>query len=102
MVSLGTYVLSEDVIKTEIYIQWLQVLRDGAELVFPFFHPLHHDNICSLTHTFIEMVLSVLLEAFIFEPGPPVRWEMGIITVPRLIGSTSKVPQLPLKIRAVN
>ena len=48
------------------------------------------------------MVLSVLLEAFIFEPGPPVKWEMGIITVPRVTGAASNIPQLPLKIRSVD
>ena len=48
------------------------------------------------------MVLSVLLEAFIFESGPSVRWEMGVITVPRLIGATNNIPQLPLKISLVD
>ena len=48
------------------------------------------------------MVLSVLLESFIFEPGLPITWDMGLVTVPRVVGETGNMPRLPMKVRAVN
>lgn len=47
------------------------------------------------------MVLSVLVESFIFEPGKEVAWDMKFIAVPREVGTTDDKPRLPLKVKVV-
>lgn len=47
----------------------------------------------------VELVISILLEAFVFEPGSKeIYWNMGILQSPVLKGSSDERPQLPLRI----
>ncbi|KAH8115673.1 cytochrome P450, partial [Phellopilus nigrolimitatus] len=50
----------------------------------------------------LKLVLSVLLENFIFAPGPDINWEMGTLHSPVVRNSENKSPQLPLKVTLVN
>ncbi|EJC99782.1 cytochrome P450 [Fomitiporia mediterranea MF3/22] len=50
----------------------------------------------------MKMVLSVLIRNFVFEPGPAVRWEFGLIAMPFLESSTDGAPKLPLKVSFAN
>ncbi|KAI5123104.1 hypothetical protein M0805_001460 [Coniferiporia weirii] len=49
----------------------------------------------------MKLVLSVLLETFIFEPGPDIFWAMNFLQSPVLKDSDRVVPQLPLKVSLV-
>lgn len=44
------------------------------------------------------MVLSILLESFVFEPGSEVFWEFGFINVPVAKGTGDGMPRLPMKV----
>ncbi|KAI5123118.1 hypothetical protein M0805_001474 [Coniferiporia weirii] len=50
----------------------------------------------------MKMVLSILLETFVFEPGPGVYWQFGFMHTPVAEGTTDGVPRLPLKVSLVN
>ena len=45
-----------------------------------------------------ELVLTVLLESLVFEPGPELEWEISGIVRSVLKNSTDKTPQTPLKV----
>ncbi|KAI5116490.1 hypothetical protein M0805_000624 [Coniferiporia weirii] len=49
----------------------------------------------------MKMVLSILLETFIFGPGPNVFWEFGFISTPIAEGTKDGMPRLPLKVSLV-
>ncbi|KAI5118019.1 hypothetical protein M0805_003456 [Coniferiporia weirii] len=49
----------------------------------------------------IKMVLSLLLEKFIFSPGPEIYWAMATQASPVVKGQTGTFPQLPLKMSLV-
>ncbi|KAI5116489.1 hypothetical protein M0805_000623 [Coniferiporia weirii] len=49
----------------------------------------------------MKMVLSILLEAFVFEPGPDIFWELGLISTPAAEGTKDGMPRLPLKVSLV-
>ncbi|KAI5123785.1 hypothetical protein M0805_009080 [Coniferiporia weirii] len=49
----------------------------------------------------MKMVLSILLEAFIFEPGQDVFWEFSFIHAPIVNGTKDGMPRLPLKVSLV-
>ena len=51
-----------------------------------------------LTYPISELVVAVLVETFIFEPGVGVSWDMGVVSVPRTKNSTDITPCLPLKV----
>ncbi|KAH8107332.1 cytochrome P450, partial [Phellopilus nigrolimitatus] len=50
----------------------------------------------------LKLVLSVLLERFVFAPGPEIKWEMGALHSPVLKNSMEKSSQLPLKVTLAN
>ncbi|KAH8114788.1 cytochrome P450 [Phellopilus nigrolimitatus] len=50
----------------------------------------------------MKLVLSILLESFIFEPGPDIFWAMNFLQSPVLKDSDKVVPQLPLKVKLVD
>ncbi|KAH8115665.1 cytochrome P450 [Phellopilus nigrolimitatus] len=50
----------------------------------------------------LKLVLSVLLEKFVFAPGPEIKWEMGALHSPVLKNSMEKSSQLPLKVTLAN
>lgn len=54
-----------------------------------------------LSFFFVELVLSIMLERFRFEPGSEVYWNMTGITVPTVVGQEAGGPQLPLKVSLV-
>ncbi len=64
-----------------------------------FINKLCHWN--SLTVLFIELVLSVLLETFVFEAEKEFFWPMAGLRKPTLKGSDDLRPQLPLKVSLV-
>ncbi|THH06777.1 hypothetical protein EW145_g3848 [Phellinidium pouzarii] len=49
----------------------------------------------------MKMVLSILLESFIFEPVSDVIWEFGLIHVPAAKGTKDGMPRLPMKVSLV-
>ncbi|KAI5123119.1 hypothetical protein M0805_001475 [Coniferiporia weirii] len=49
----------------------------------------------------MKMILSVLLETFIFEPGPDIFWQFSFIYTPVTVGTTDDIPRLPLKVSLV-
>ncbi|KAI5116491.1 hypothetical protein M0805_000625 [Coniferiporia weirii] len=49
----------------------------------------------------MKMVLSVLLEKFVFEPGPDLDWEFSVISFPIPKDTTDRMPRLPLKVSLV-
>ncbi|KAH8115664.1 cytochrome P450 [Phellopilus nigrolimitatus] len=49
----------------------------------------------------LKLVLSVLLERFVFAPGPEINWEMSGLHSPILKNSEDRSPQLPLKVTLV-
>lgn len=50
-----------------------------------------------------ELVLSILLETFVFAPGSQeVYWAMGGLQSPVIKGSSDITPRLPLKVSFVN
>lgn len=50
-----------------------------------------------------ELVLYMLLEKFIFEPGPEINWQLSTIQHPIVIGSGSDKAQVPMKVlRVIN
>ncbi|KAI5121458.1 hypothetical protein M0805_009566 [Coniferiporia weirii] len=49
----------------------------------------------------MKMVLSILLEVFIFEPGHDVFWEFSFIHAPIAKGTKDGMPRLPLKVSFV-
>ena len=50
-----------------------------------------------------ELVLSILLESFVFAPGSKeIYWAMSTLSQPGIAGSTSTYPELPLKISLVD
>ena len=44
----------------------------------------------------------MLLESFIFEPGPEIEWAMSNVVAPYVKGSSDGVAQLPVKVRLVS
>ncbi|KAH8115657.1 cytochrome P450 [Phellopilus nigrolimitatus] len=50
----------------------------------------------------LKLVLSVLLEKFVFAPGPEIEWEMGALHSPVLKNSEDRSQQLPLKVTLAN
>ena len=48
----------------------------------------------------LEMLLSTLLEKFIFEPGPAISWALGPTPLP-IVNDTAAEGQLPLKVSLV-
>lgn len=54
-------------------------------------------------NTSVEMVLSVLLETFIFKPGPEIRWAMASLAAPIRAGQDEKnlYPSLPIRLELV-
>ncbi|PAV17146.1 cytochrome P450 [Pyrrhoderma noxium] len=49
----------------------------------------------------MKMVLSILIESLIFEPGLEVSWNIGSVIVPRVKGTGEVFPRLPMKVRPV-
>lgn len=51
---------------------------------------------------FVELVLSILLETFVFSPGTrKIFWAMSTLAQPVLADSNSSYPHLPLKVSFV-
>ncbi|KAH8109751.1 cytochrome P450 [Phellopilus nigrolimitatus] len=50
----------------------------------------------------MKMVLSILLEALVFAPGPDIFWAMSMQASPVLKGQSGLYPQLPLKVSLVS
>ncbi|KAI5123123.1 hypothetical protein M0805_001478 [Coniferiporia weirii] len=49
----------------------------------------------------MKMVLSILLETFVFEPGPSIFWQFSFIDTPIAKDTTDGVSRLPLKVSFV-
>ncbi|KAI5121363.1 hypothetical protein M0805_000671 [Coniferiporia weirii] len=49
----------------------------------------------------MKLVLSMLLETFVFSPGPDIVWSMGVLASPFAESLESKQSQLPLKVAFV-
>ena len=45
-----------------------------------------------------ELVVSTLVEKFVFEEGPHVTWEMSLVVRPVVTGERGASTQLPLKV----
>ena len=60
------------------------------------------DGVEIINTTIPELVLSVLVEAFIFKPGVEVSWDMGVVSSPRVKDSTDIMPSLPMKVVPVS
>ena len=52
----------------------------------------------SMLTPYSELVISSLIEKLVFEPGPPVTWEMSGIVRPMCPESGSTKTQLPLRV----
>ena len=50
---------------------------------------------------FVELVLALLVEKFVLEPGPDVFWAMGNVQLPMLANSEDTTLQMPLKVSLV-
>lgn len=47
------------------------------------------------------MVLSVLLETFVFKPGPDIFWVMSALAAPIPVGQKDIYPRLPIRLSLV-
>ena len=57
-----------------------------------------HMRVVHVAYNIVELVLSSLVEKFVFSSGPPIAWEMPIIARPTVAASGDTSTQLPITI----
>lgn len=75
-------------------MQRVKVCGDGAEYVDSYIYRWLVNDVDPL----LELVLSILVEKFVFHPGDKeIYWNMGGVANPVIKDSATNYPELPLK-----